>query len=352
MTPQEYYRLTGPTELAGPPELYSPTSLAAIRKCPARWQLEHSQWGDLTRHPGTPNRKRVAGAIQHQILEAMFRQMGRFGRPERGTPNFREAMRELDVRALMARLLKEAETAWMDHPRFKGSPLALDPGDLRTKAFSLFRHSYTPAKGPAGTGAGGAGSGPLGPEVKVEDTELRLTGRIDLARPHELVEFKTGAFSPDHERQLELYGLVWSRDRGVNPQLTLAYPGENRSWRLDEAGLSRVEADLREEVKTNDGLLAQQAPARPGDHCRYCPVRAFCDTYWEEPLPQDMELVVSEAPGPFAVGDGSVLVGLHASHVAVAGPIELGTQVRLLGVKTEKGEVTLPPWGELFLRAE
>ncbi len=348
MKPQEYYRLAGPSERSGPPEWYSPTALAALERCPLQWQLEHSRWGDMPRHPGIPNRRRVEGSIVHDLLEAMFRQLGRAGRPDLGTDGFRTAMRELKVQEVLGRLLAREDERWAEHPRTKGAPLSLDPGELRNRTFAMFRKTYQPAT-TAGPSSGSRTSDALGSEVSIEDAELRLRGRIDLAKPAELTEFKTGNARPEHEHQIELYGLMWSRQRGVNPTLTLVYPDESKTWKPTSSQIAAVQRELESKISEYDRLLDGEAPARPGEHCVHCAVRAFCSTYWEEPRASDMEFVLAQVPGVHAIGAGKVLIGLHAAHVACVGDIAVGDKVRLLGVKVKGTEVELPPWGEVFL---
>lgn len=346
MTPQEYYRLTGPTEKAGPPEFYSPTALGSLRICVARWQLIHSTWGDLPRHPGTPNRHRVAGAVIHDLLEAMFRQLGQAGGPPRGTAAFREAMRDLDVRKVLAELLDRAASRWAQHPRTQGSPLALDPRDLLKRAFETFRRTYRPASAPPRSRGSSA---QLGAEVTLKDEALRLRGRVDLARATELVEFKTGLPRQEHRRQLEMYALLWRRQRGVNPTLSLVYPGDTQTWTLTREQLDTLQVEIAADIERFDAALRSGAAAEPGDHCQYCPVRAFCEDYWARPLPGDMELHVSAMPTAHAVGDGSRLVRLHAVHVRTFGKIEIGDRVRILGAINSGADLSLPPWGELYL---
>ena len=346
VTPEEYYRLTGPSEQAGPPQWYTPTSLAALGVCPRRWQLENSRWGDLSRHPGTPNRKRIAGNIVHELLEAMFRQLGRHGRPARGSEGFRTAMRELCVRDVLAGLITDAEARWTEHPRTMGAPLSLDPGELRNRTFQLFRDSYKQASEPVRPSGGGGPA--LGAEVWVEDEELRLRGRIDLARPEELVEFKTGAQSETHVRQMELYALIWRRQRGVIPRLTVVYPDAVKEWTPPAGRLAAVEHELRSEIEGFDDELSGAARAQAGEHCGFCGVRAFCADYWKEPLPTDVELVVSEMPSANCVGDGERRVLLRAGHVASV-EIEAGVRLRCLGVQAGADALELAPWGEVFV---
>ena len=347
MRPQEYYRLTGPTELAGPPEWYSPTSLAALSTCPRRWQLENSQWGDLPRHPGSPNRKRIEGSIVHQLLEAMFRQLGRHGRPARGSDEFRTAMRELGVRAVLAELIASAETRWAEHPRTMGAPLSLDPGDLRNRVFRLFREGYKPSSKSRSPKAGSGGPA-LGAEVWVEDEALRLRGKVDLARPEELVEFKTGAPAESHVRQMELYAVVWRRQRGVLPRLTVVYPDALKQWTPTSGRLEEVEHELGKEIEAFDRELAGAACAETGEHCGFCGVRAFCADYWKQPLPTDVELVVSEMPSAQCVGDRETTVLLRGGHAAVS-KVEVGERLRCLGVRAGEDALELAPWGEVFV---
>lgn len=350
MKPQEYYRLTGPTELAGPPAWYSPTSLASLSTCPRRWQLENSQWGDLPRHPGSPNRKRIEGSIVHQLLEAMHRQLGRHGRPGRGTDEFRTAMRGLGVRDVLAELVSSAESLWAEHPRTMGAPLSLDPGEIRNRVFRLFRESYKPSHG-SGSRSPRRGGGALGAEVWVEDDELRLRGKIDLARADELVEFKTGAESEKHIRQMELYALIWWRQREVVPRLTVIYPDSVKEWMPSAGRLDEVGRELQGDIDRFDQALGGAAPAQPGEHCGFCGVRAFCADYWKEPLNGDIELVVSEMPSAHCVGDGETTVLLRSGHAAVS-KIKVGERVRCLGVQAGDEALDLAPWGEVFVTTE
>ncbi len=346
MTPQEYYRMTGPTERAGPPAWYTPTSLVVLLKCPLRWQLENSRWGDLESHPGTPNRKRVAGKVIHELLEAMFRHLGRRGRPARGTEAFRDAMRTLKVTDVLTEIIQKQEIQWRSHPRTRGAPLSLDPGSLRNRVFGIFRKTYRPA---TNSPSRKSSSGPLGAEVTISDEELRFRGRIDLAQVTELTDFKTGSLSESHKRQLEIYALLWFRQRKVNPKLTLVYPDESHSWRLSEAQLQALHDELETQLSEFDEILSKEAPAQTGEHCHHCDVRAFCNEYWLSPLPGDIQFIVDNSPSQHAIGAGELLVGIHSAHVASVGEINLGDRVRLLRTQTNGEETVLPVWGELFI---
>ena len=345
-----YYRMKAPTERAGPPAWYSPTSLASLRTCTLRWQLVHSRWGDLPRLPDIPNRKRVAGSVAHDLLEAMIRQLGRHGRPARGTPEFRAALRALNVRAVLAARIEKAERAWQEHPRARGTPLALDADELRNRAYRMFRQSYRPSAGSPASGSEGGPSGrPLGAEVAIEDDELRIRGRIDLALPRELIEFKTGSPRDEHREQLKLYALLWQRQRDVLPSLKIVYPSHTERWNPSSTHLQQLCERIKDEITELDLMLSGVAPAQPGEHCRYCQARAFCDDYWEAPVEGDLELVVTLRPSEFVVGDGSTTVGLQAAHVASVGAIDVGNRVRLLGVRPVAEALELARWGEVFV---
>jgi hypothetical protein len=123
----------------------------------------------------------------------------------------------------------------------------------------------------------------------------RWRGVIDAVRLSErevtLIDYKGGSEQPSHREQLELYALLFVRDRVVNPssrrasELVLAYDnGRTVSWHSpDDAALAALEHGLVEEVEQLTHALEVRPPeARPtSDSCGICAARPLCDAFWE-----------------------------------------------------------------------
>ncbi|MGH2590041.1 MAG: PD-(D/E)XK nuclease family protein, partial [Actinomycetota bacterium] len=114
-----------------------------------------------------------------------------------------------------------------------------------------------------------------------------ISGRIDAIYgaadddPWEVVDYKTGRRPPDDDPlarvQLDLYALacidVW-RKRSEDLRLTYLYlaSGEEVSYPVGDVD------DVRERVRGwLRGIAGERFEPTPGEHCRWCDFRPFCD---------------------------------------------------------------------------
>jgi hypothetical protein len=191
-------------------------------------------------------------------------------------------------------------------------------------------------------------------------------GRIDLLTVGDegasIVDYKTGAPDPGHLEQVNLYALLWSLDRVVNPdevpavELTVAYPSHDVRIGADDLDdLSELEWSLRTRIAAADELAAGVPPvARPAPEvCGYCPVKALCATYWATALPDparledgtwfDFEGVVGPANGVRSrwllgpTGAKQLLLRTSPSAPVLAE----GDAVRLVGIRREVDPETM-----------
>jgi CRISPR/Cas system-associated exonuclease Cas4 (RecB family) len=201
-------------------------------------------------------------------------------------------------------------------------------------------------------------------EVELRAGQVGWRGIADLltlsSTRCEIRDFKTGASKQEHEFQLRVYALLWSRDRELNPdgrladRLVLSYDeGDAEVSAPSEEELRRMEDELRRRTAQALADLQVDPPeARPSpENCAYCPVRHLCEEYWLWHARQgsnnesartgfgDVQIKCSGQHGPSS-WDGVVESG---PHLKVGGPILLrtanlrfevhpGQHVRLLNV--------------------
>jgi hypothetical protein len=167
--------------------------------------------------------------------------------------------------------------------------------------------SWTPVVdgSPVATVSGRRAPLPLGSHAEVILTapRLRLTGRLDLLRVTEagahITDYKTGAGSPCHAEQLQMYALLWDLDRDANPggrstaSLTAAYPGHDVVFPIpSEPELRDFEKQVAASIHEADAELSADVPraAPSAENCRNCGIRHLCDTYWTTIVPDPSSL--------------------------------------------------------------
>lgn len=392
MDPKRFYRLTKPSTWKEAPGLFSYSSLGVLEGCPLRWQLMNSTYEDLPRYPARPREAAEVGSIVHGALEKLFRGLARYGLPPLGSKEFRDALREIDVMSYIRERLLEHEREVALHPRAAGYRLRATAREVYNKTSLLFQAEYkraqqhpiprASARGARVMQEGEEVESPLQflrscgvlAELRLKHPELPFQGVIDLVADDNgktrILDFKSGQEKPEHQEQLELYGLLWWRATGEVPaSLEVRYPGSLKEYPVSEARLLEVEAELKARILSLlEELKSPPAKARPGAHCQYCDVRQFCPAYWNS-LPSlstaaalqgreswvDLELVVAQEPTAY----GFVGKTRHGEEVAVVfdeggaalhGPFQRGETVRVLGGKfsLERRELLLSRSAEVF----
>lgn len=377
-----FYEMGAPTEWAAPPELWSSTSVDDVSRCPRRWQLARSRWGDLERFPVRSHPAAVEGQLIHEALDRLTRACGQHGNPPIGTPEFASAVTD----GGFFEGLRVAVEAWQgqvaSHPRpgpaFK---LRSTAQELANRAIRLFREQYRPGTGGLGKAAASAPArfvdlfqlltqcGALS-ELRLQHPELPFMGILDRVQLDpggevEIVDFKTGRASDAHEQQLLRYAVLWWRaTRRAPVRVHAQYLEGSRTWEVQPSDLARVEAGLRDLLGHVSGqLTSRPAPATPGTGCRWCPVRARCDAGWSlaEDAARaegrgDAELMISSAAATHGVlardtAGHEVAVVYEPAVASLLPPMSPGRRVRVLdGVRRERGkEIEIKAWTEVFV---
>jgi CRISPR/Cas system-associated exonuclease Cas4 (RecB family) len=129
--------------------------------------------------------------------------------------------------------------------------------------------------------------------VRVElcGDRITLQGKVDLAVGYAegttagkvLVDFKTGAFNPDHLHDLRFYALVEAIARGVPPRRVATHYlesgrliAEDVSEPMLRTAARRVVDAVRRAVELKGGAGAPPV-TKPSAVCRWCPVVGTCE---------------------------------------------------------------------------
>lgn len=290
----DLYRIPGPSSPPPVPDRWSFSSLQEWRNCPRRWWLVRAGYPGITgRYPQLVHAATIAGRLVHDALEAFARQAAR---AFADGATYDKARRSFPVRMFMKRRLREIIDAEIEpNPRLDASgalaKLALD------ECVNAFRSAAGAVLGSSiPTGAGWTSHGPLasprgGPPdgaeriVTIEDPPL--TGRLDLTRAGVVYDFKTGEPAQDHLEQLRVYALLIWQAFGTPPAgLELYYVRTGTRMLVpvpSENELSELRANLRLEIEAaNEAVRSGAVAVKPSvDGCRWCPVRQYCDDYWD-----------------------------------------------------------------------
>ena len=108
---------------------------------------------------------------------------------------------------------------------------------------------------------------------------IRLYGKLDLVRPGEIIDLKTGKRNPNDEEQMKFYSLLYYKKHNIVPRARLIYlmepVSENNPEELkfEEKDLESLEKDV---ISVVNEIREGVDEAHKGDHCRYCPYRNIC----------------------------------------------------------------------------
>jgi CRISPR/Cas system-associated exonuclease Cas4 (RecB family) len=286
-------------------------------------------------YPERPSTPAIEGTVIHNVLERILRAVHTQGCTSLADACAVEVMRSLGgYSTLIQTEITSQLAAFDDNPRAgplvdvtRTGLLARTP-EMRLKLQALLARTRFQAgdghqdaardkepvrRGPIAEGAY--------PEIELCATDLRCRGRADLLTVADggcsITDYKTGKPKPSHAEQIQLYALLWSRDRTVNPdglpvnRLNLAYATHDEQVEVPTAPvLADMAQAVAERITRAEGECElRPPPAKPSvDICPYCAVRHLCDEYWaaaESQRPDDA------AEGATSYGDAEVEL-LHA----------------------------------------
>lgn len=382
------------------PSFWSYSSLGAAEECPRRWMLTRADYGDLWEGRGYPPRPAfaaLAGTVIHRCLEVLLTAFHDRGCTSVTDPIAVEVIRGLGgYSKVIESVIGEELAALEGNPRAVDLELGLarqltknGPRIRQRVQMAVSRARLAPVAGDSEIGSEGPDERGVTrgshTEVELRDDDLRVVGRADLITVDEsgctITDYKTGDPSEGHAEQLRLYGLLWSRDKRVNPNrvpiesLVVAYATHDESVEVpSDAELATLAAQITSRIAAAEEQLdLRPPPARPSPEiCRLCDVRHLCDDYWATVRPRlgdgladsaadivDCEGEIVERNGPMSwvlrlEGDpDSALVRTTDQRPGFA----VGDQVRLLGVAGGMIEadgatqvvLTMTPFSECFL---
>lgn len=381
------YQERSPKQLAGPPPVFSYSSLKALRDCPRRWQLQASEWSWGKYYPRRSSVPILRGNTVHKALEELVKRLHRAGSPEFGSSEFRAVAKAFQREKVLEATLREELANFRRGPRSRFLPpprLRLE--ECRNALVKLLRASWQP-DGPTPVvrkqkQVGETSSQELGrgfsPEVEVRHPGLPLKGTIDLVQEYPtgtvLLDYKTGAVREEHVEQMRLYGLLWWRAKGDLPRRLKVVSPRDEAQILEPTreDLEAYESSLEEELPYHQAALSTglaQARVAAG-RCANCSVRQLCDDYWEATQTRDLRLEQVNATGLEGSTDAQVTIESVRSEFSVRADLsdgnsvtivaarnaglnfhglEQGTRVRFLGLRWEAGQgLVATCWTELF----
>ena len=363
-----------------PPASMTHSTFEEIQACPRRWALSRASYPELWNRAGYPARLNPAalpGTVVHASMDRILRAFATAGVESPDQPAAVAVLRELGgLTAILSAALEAELLGWMANPRSQAqveparrTALSRLPAMRMQLQTLLSRIGPLPIKPVTARGGTVDGQGVLAagvyPEVWLEHSELGWKGKADLVLVSDsgatLMDFKTGDPKPEHARQLQIYGLLWTRDDRRNPsgrapeRLLLCYANGTREVpALTSAELESLEARLAADGDVIRSALAQvPPPARPNtDSCFYCPVRHLCDSYWrpetlrslaaesgdsKRPLDVEVQLVRPQDGRHWnvQVHDNPNLAGENIAILRLQRPLdwlESGMKLRLLSV--------------------
>ena len=305
------WTVVGPSAWPPAPPWMSFSTLLGLEACPRRWALGAADYPSVWNKRGYPHPLQPAsleGTIVHLCLQEVTAAL-----VERGCPSlFHEsavaALRELGgLTAIVLRSLERVLRSYEGNPRAAAvldgtrHRLAARAPGLRSSVqkrllrIQLERRTGESVKAIAHPGGPFRRRLPHGSysEVELRADGIGWHGIADLLTISgtrcEIRDFKTGASKPEHEFQLQVYALLWARDRQLNPDgrlaenLVLSYDtGDVDVPALDSENLHHLEDELRRRTAQALADLSVDPPrARPSsEDCVPCPVRQLCEEYW------------------------------------------------------------------------
>jgi hypothetical protein len=366
----DFFTVRTPVSWASCPTILSHSALSRIKLCPLRFQLERSEFPEIGRFPPRPNPAALEGAIVHECLESLFKAFSLAGLPQLGSDEALECSREVGLAALIQKKLEEVCQRFKRHPKGIGFSARTSAHQLANRVIRLFRQQYAFINPIAGSRVSSTSSSKNSvpdssnltgwlevsgaiTELALRHPQLPFEGIIDLVcrRNGEtmIVDYKAGAQDPGHRLQILRYALLWWRCSGQLPaRIEIQYVAEKKNEWVTEAVLLQTEKELQDEIEAASSAL-EYPPAKAclGDHCGYCDIRQFCDSFWAKNFSSlrsrsgygDIELVVtgnlSDHGFHAATSSGdpvTVTCSLEDGKVQLHG-VSGGNRLRMIGVR-------------------
>jgi RecB family exonuclease len=268
---------------------FGPTALEVMRSCPLRRCFEES--------PGYEPRLHFAvrlGIAFHRTLESLNRL---------DDPGLAGAMLSEWAMAKFADELGEQIAEANGRPRERLLPRSEARQSAATEALLQTAHrlARTVRTGHQGGVPASAHASPaVEVEVAVSSHDGLFTGYVDRAEHTfegtRLLDFKSAIRDDLHDRykrQLQLYAFMWRETRGEWPYAAdVVYP---LAGSVCPVGIAPelCEAVAAECVALVSEVTGARRPAdlgRPGEACRWCPFRPWCEPFWEMQSPSSNPL--------------------------------------------------------------
>jgi hypothetical protein len=375
------------------------SALRVIESCPLRWALTLATYDTIatSRYPARLTNASFQGQVVHHALEVIVRKI-----VTRKEPSPSAALMELGgYSRILADSINHLKSRYIENPRAENVlasivesathqvgqmreqlQLQLQRLDIESiRANNVPSTSYRPQRHSLPPG--------VYPEVELIAEELHWKGRADLLNltsdTCDLTDFKTGAPRDEDKEQIQIYSLLWEKDRKLNPErrpttsLCISYGG----LRLDVAILKDAERNQLSNLlmaRTEKALVSiASCPPTPTPSAQVCPgcaVRQLCESYWSDGKLSELrnrssanstvadlqiELGSQRTGGTWDIQinastnptRSSALLCLQDPHVRRFRGHEVGARFRILECYIQLGEdscplVTLSPYSEVY----
>lgn len=376
---------TAPKQWAAIPECMTFSFAADAEECPRRAALRRSDYGELWSGFGYPpafSPAAARGTIVHASLARIAKELANAGCESVSDPQGFAVLKRLGG---YSAVLRDEIRNWVlqaeENPRLRRDIeiirqylVRLLP-DMRVTLQSILRGTELRAEVIQTSNSQSGGELHQGSyfEVSLRDTDLGWKGFADFVEITEtgavaITDFKTGEPKDQDKDQLQIYALLWARDRVKNPkgrlatELLLQYPGATKSVAApDEAHLLEIEQRLKERTtKIHKDLSVVPPPARINEACTYCDVRQLCEDYWKdtsgtneavESHTLDCEVSVMNNVA-FTTWRASVVhasipltaaeITIHFTDSSRAASLQSGDRIRLMRIRLEDKDSASP----------
>lgn len=312
-----------PYEWPSAPAWMSFSDLRNIETCPRRWSLSAASYPNIWSRRGYPPKIYLGtlyGHILYGALELIVKSLNRVSCPSVEDESFVDVMRGLGgYTGIIEQAAAHVLNRLNENPRFtprsryfvaelkKAAPalrenLQILVGKLRLGGMHFGVAVQQPRRVALNEGTYA--------EIELRVAKMQWHGFVDMLTVSEsnceIVDFKTGEPTPEHEEQVRVYSLLWARDSELNPKgriancLTVSYSrGDTTVKSLTDDELDLLERDLAlRSINALTEIRKNPPPAVPSlDNCTFCSVRQLCDEYWTDATQELLAQEKSNASG-------------------------------------------------------